>query len=219
VAKHTELGLKLQEIRVEKGLSLREAAKLTGVDRETIGGIERGTRKAYPVTLGKIAKGLGVPPRELLTLEGATKEEPVGAGEAAAPRRSRTWQQSHQMEEAAGSVLLREPAFGKLLWIIHGVDWGDIPTEEAEVLVAELFVSREEAMRWVEERILSGALSVEAVQKDGRRYPFALEDVEKLGNKLETDLVSHLYGALRPIGDSWRGGEALVITLKTGDQA
>jgi transcriptional regulator with XRE-family HTH domain len=67
-------------LRAERGLTLREAASLTGVAKETISDIERGLRQPHDPTLAKIAKGYGVPVEELL------KEPEVSlAGKAEAP--------------------------------------------------------------------------------------------------------------------------------------
>jgi transcriptional regulator with XRE-family HTH domain len=52
---------KLARIRVERGWSLREAAKLTGGTKETINDLERGKRTPHPTTLRKLADGFGVP--------------------------------------------------------------------------------------------------------------------------------------------------------------
>lgn len=65
-------------MRAERGLTLREAASVTSVAKETISDIERGLRHPHDPTLAKIAKGYGVPVEELL-------EEPVPAGKAEAP--------------------------------------------------------------------------------------------------------------------------------------
>jgi transcriptional regulator with XRE-family HTH domain len=67
------LAHKLRVLRAERGLTLREAAALTGVAKETISDIERGLRHPHDPTLAKIAKGYDVPVEELL-------EEPVLAG-------------------------------------------------------------------------------------------------------------------------------------------
>jgi transcriptional regulator with XRE-family HTH domain len=61
-------------MRVERGLSLREAARRAGVVKETISDIERGHTHPYDVTLAKLAKAYEVPVEELL--------EPVPLGEA-----------------------------------------------------------------------------------------------------------------------------------------
>jgi len=77
----TELGLRLKETRVGRGLSLRAASKLTNVDPETISEVEKGARHPYPRTLRKLEQGYGIPLRELLELE-----ELTAAGKAEPPR-------------------------------------------------------------------------------------------------------------------------------------
>src|SRR5215212_2520097 len=72
------LAHRLRVLRAERGLTLREAASLTSVAKETISDIERGLRHPHDPTLAKIAKGYGVPVGDLL-------EEPVAAGKADAP--------------------------------------------------------------------------------------------------------------------------------------
>src|SRR5215217_4904065 len=69
------LAHRLRVLRAERGLTLREAASLTGVAKETISDIERGLRHPHDPTIAKIAKGYGVPVDELL-------EEPVPLGDA-----------------------------------------------------------------------------------------------------------------------------------------
>jgi transcriptional regulator with XRE-family HTH domain len=69
------LGRRLRVLRVERGLTLRDAERVTGVDKDTLSKIERGVRHPYDVTLAKVAQGYGVPVEELL-------EEPVPLGEA-----------------------------------------------------------------------------------------------------------------------------------------
>jgi transcriptional regulator with XRE-family HTH domain len=69
------LARKLRVLRAERGLTLREAEQLTGVDKDTLSKIERGLRHPYDVTLSKLAKGYGVPVDELL-------EEPVPLAKA-----------------------------------------------------------------------------------------------------------------------------------------
>ena len=68
------LGHRLRLMRVERGLSLREAARRAGVVKETISDIERGHTHPYDVTLAKLAKVYEVPVEELL--------EPIPLGEA-----------------------------------------------------------------------------------------------------------------------------------------
>src|SRR5215204_1265387 len=78
---HSPLGLRLRELRAERGISLRDAARITGVDRDTIRGIELGERHPFDRTLGKLAKGYGISLRELLMESeespGVAEKEPV----------------------------------------------------------------------------------------------------------------------------------------------
>jgi transcriptional regulator with XRE-family HTH domain len=92
---------KLRLLRAERGLSLREASKRTGVSKETLSDIERGRRHPHYPTLTKISKGYGVSLEALLNLaeewreveepkkastagEATQQEEPVLAGKAQA---------------------------------------------------------------------------------------------------------------------------------------
>ena len=66
----TSLGRRLRILRAERGLSLRSAASMCGVTKETLSAIERGSREPHDVTLSRIARGYEIPVEELL-------EEPV----------------------------------------------------------------------------------------------------------------------------------------------
>ncbi len=57
---------RLRMARMERGLSLRKAAKLTGVTKETLSELERGLRSPHPPTLFKIAQGYGLRVQDLL---------------------------------------------------------------------------------------------------------------------------------------------------------
>jgi transcriptional regulator with XRE-family HTH domain len=67
---------RLRRLRVGQVLSQRDLAARAGVAANTIGELEAGKRRAYPVTVRKLARALGVPPQELLG-------PPAGAGEEA----------------------------------------------------------------------------------------------------------------------------------------
>ena len=60
---------KLIKLRKEKNLSQEEFAFLCGIDRTYIGRIERMERKPTIVILDKIAKGLDIELRDLLTFD------------------------------------------------------------------------------------------------------------------------------------------------------
>jgi transcriptional regulator with XRE-family HTH domain len=65
----TSLGHRLKLLRVERQLSLRQAAVCAGVVKETISDIERGVTHPQDVTLAKLAKAYGVPVEDLLEKE------------------------------------------------------------------------------------------------------------------------------------------------------
>jgi len=70
---HESLPTRLRVLRAERGLTLRDAEELTGVDKDTLSKIERGLRHPHDVTLAKIARGYGIGVEDLL-------EEPALAG-------------------------------------------------------------------------------------------------------------------------------------------
>src|SRR5215207_910833 len=92
------LDMKLRVLRAERQLSLREASERTGVDKVSLSRFERGLAHPQDRTLGKIAKGYGVPVEELL-------EEPVLAGKAEAPSATpgATWTGPPSKEWALGA--------------------------------------------------------------------------------------------------------------------
>jgi len=55
-----KFGRKVREIRLEKKMSQGDVAKILGVHRTYISGIERGMRNPSLITLEKIAKALKV---------------------------------------------------------------------------------------------------------------------------------------------------------------
>jgi transcriptional regulator with XRE-family HTH domain len=57
---------KLRSLREEQALSLRELAEASGVSHTTIWDHERGKEGAHPRTVRKLAKALGVKPKELM---------------------------------------------------------------------------------------------------------------------------------------------------------
>jgi len=60
------LARKLRVLRAERGLTIREAERLTGVDKDTLSKLERGVRRPYDITLSRLARGYDVPVEELL---------------------------------------------------------------------------------------------------------------------------------------------------------
>lgn len=61
-----QFGKKLREIRLKKNKSQGDVAKVLGVHRSYISGLERGKRNPSLLTVHKVAKALGVSVNELL---------------------------------------------------------------------------------------------------------------------------------------------------------
>lgn len=59
-------GTKLRELRRRKMLSLRELGERSGVAFDNINKLENERRSAQPRTVRKLAKALGVEPKELM---------------------------------------------------------------------------------------------------------------------------------------------------------
>lgn len=70
----------LRGLRRRAVMSQEQLAERSGVARDTISKLETGRRKAYPVTVRKLAAGLDVEPRLLLGgVEYAEEREPAEA--------------------------------------------------------------------------------------------------------------------------------------------
>jgi transcriptional regulator with XRE-family HTH domain len=54
------LGLELQRIREERGLTVEELAEKSGISATTIRAVERGVREPHMDTVAKLAKPLGL---------------------------------------------------------------------------------------------------------------------------------------------------------------
>jgi transcriptional regulator with XRE-family HTH domain len=63
------IALKLRDLRVERGLTQKQAAELARVTPQTLTDLESGKRPPYMPTLTKIARGYGVPLEELVEEE------------------------------------------------------------------------------------------------------------------------------------------------------
>jgi len=59
-------GRRLQQLRVERALTLRELGESSGISYDTINKLELGRRPAHASTVRKLADALGVEPRELM---------------------------------------------------------------------------------------------------------------------------------------------------------
>ena len=62
----TVVGSILREFREAKGWSQEELGHRSGLHRNYIGGIERGERNVALLNVAKLAKALGIRPRDLL---------------------------------------------------------------------------------------------------------------------------------------------------------
>lgn len=61
-----QFGNKLRDVRLKKKLSQGDIARILGVHRSYISGLERGRRNPSLLTVHKVAKALGVSVNELL---------------------------------------------------------------------------------------------------------------------------------------------------------
>ena len=61
-----KFGKKLREIRLRKDLSQGDVARILGVHRTYISGLERGARNPSLLTVQKIARALGVNAKKLI---------------------------------------------------------------------------------------------------------------------------------------------------------
>lgn len=96
---------KLHRLRLQRGLSLREASKVVGLTKETLSELERGMRKPYPHTLLKLSEGYGVSIPDLLLPAGQPEE---GEGDPAADTlpasESVTEESAGEQRETAGKL-------------------------------------------------------------------------------------------------------------------
>lgn len=60
------VGQRVRALRIKRGWSQEELGFESGLHRNYIGGIERGERNVAVVNLARLAKALGVRPRDLL---------------------------------------------------------------------------------------------------------------------------------------------------------
>lgn len=62
----SKFGQKVRKVRLQKGLSQGDIAKILGVHRTYISGLERGVRNPSLLTVQKVAKALGVDAKNLI---------------------------------------------------------------------------------------------------------------------------------------------------------
>ena len=133
------LARRLRVLRAEHGLTLRQVAQLSGVDKVTLLEAEHGRRKPYSTTLAKIAKVYGIPTTELLNL--GESAETVGVGKDKDP-------QSGQVEITKEGGVIRatvtdtsgvtDEVRTKLHTILEAVAAHEMTVEEALPRVVEL---------------------------------------------------------------------------------
>ncbi len=63
---YEEVGDRLRQLREKKGWSQEELGFKSGLHRNYIGGIERGERNVALINIEKLAKALGIRPRDML---------------------------------------------------------------------------------------------------------------------------------------------------------
>ena len=63
-------GTKLKELRESQAYSVRDLAEEADVSTDTITALEKGRRRAWPRNVRKLARALGVEPRELMKRSG-----------------------------------------------------------------------------------------------------------------------------------------------------
>jgi transcriptional regulator with XRE-family HTH domain len=71
-------GRRVRQLRKEKGVSQEAFAHQIKIDRSYFGSIERGERNVSLENICLIAKGLGVPPAQLLVFDALPASEPEG---------------------------------------------------------------------------------------------------------------------------------------------
>jgi transcriptional regulator with XRE-family HTH domain len=64
-----KFGLHLRELRISKSMTQEDLADESGISRQYIGDVERGTRNISLVNLEKLAKSLKLPLYELFKLK------------------------------------------------------------------------------------------------------------------------------------------------------
>jgi transcriptional regulator with XRE-family HTH domain len=132
------IGQRLREERTLRGWSQRDLARETGVNTDTISGIETGQHEPRPSTLRKLAQGLGIEVRDLFAEPVLPKAEAPAPGrrkEVAAQAAERAeelvGQVAEQAEELIGQVAeeAAEAASGagdETEYALSELDYGDV---------------------------------------------------------------------------------------------
>lgn len=64
-----KFGIHIRELRYAKGITQEDLAELSGLSRQYIGDVERGTRNISLVNIGKIAKAFKITLSELFNFK------------------------------------------------------------------------------------------------------------------------------------------------------
>jgi len=72
------IGHRLKLLRIGCGMTMREAAKQSGLATNTVLYIEQGTHRPHDLTVGKLARAYGVPIGDLI--DPAPAKQPAHAG-------------------------------------------------------------------------------------------------------------------------------------------
>jgi transcriptional regulator with XRE-family HTH domain len=105
------LATRLRVLRAERGLTLREAAAVTGVTKETLSDLERGLRHPHDPTLAKVARGYGVPFEELIdesVLSAPKAEAPTETGHPVETTEARESVDYHKLYLDLGNRLIEQ---------------------------------------------------------------------------------------------------------------
>jgi transcriptional regulator with XRE-family HTH domain len=173
------LARKLRVLRAERGITLDEAEKLTGVTRETLGALEHGQRGAYTSTLEKVAAGYGTTVSALLeeepgSLAGASSGRPLptettGAGHIEVLPPAASVNEALQRLVAHVSLLelrliLQETAEERLHGFIEDIEAREEDAaRQVAILLHRLGITREQAREAAPE---AARLSSETLAKD-----------------------------------------------------
>ncbi len=116
-------------LRSERGLTIRQAAALIGVAKETLSDLERGARHPQDLTLAKIARGYGVSVEDLLELQKETASPKVPS--LLTPQTWQAWLADH----GAGHLATSADEFNE--WFIR------LPETERERVFDEVKAERD----------------------------------------------------------------------------
>jgi len=190
------LPTRLRVLRAERGLTLRAAAKLTGVAKETLSALERGQRHPHDPTLAKIAKGYGVPVEDLLG--GDSTDSPVE--EPANPKVPEPLPFEEPQEET--SVERRPPLTQpwKAYMVERARQWEQITADPDELLFRNLVA----AIFWCKEVERENLVILESFEpigdwlvEEGWEKRMSLEDVARGLNDLAEGLEALMVAVAR----------------------